>query len=308
MTKIPVVFTGVVELVDSTEPPVEPPPIEIPPGDEGETNLTRLVELGGVHLGFEGWPNGTPVEVAEPRIIAASDGTISADHAKGGTKSFKTFIDPGEGGYGSYGGILGESGERPPRMMDGGEVWIRWYSYKPDDWKNECDPYMKFMRLETHKRDNDNTGGYSDCYLDGHQIQWISETEDAGWTEAPGIFNLRKGVWECYEMYTKLGSVSKDDGGDGYMIMWKNGIRMMETGHSTTLREAGGYSGRVLWHTWHQHNNGEGGGATRRRHSYLDQWTIGYRGDTKDHGTLDTTSAMARDHLDFPMIGTHIEA
>ena len=276
----------------------EPPPVD------GETDMGQLVELGGTYIDFETGVDGTPIETAVSRINGATDGTISTDAAHSGTRSFNTFILPGSGGYGSYGGILGEMSPKPPRMLRGGEIWCRWYAYHPANWKNECSPHMKYMRIETCKSDGNNTGGYADWYIDGNpgRQKWISETQDTGWTWAPSMFDIRKNVWQCHEMYIKLDSRGVDDGGMGRAVMWVDGVRVVDTGHSSTLRDSMGWSGRIMWRTWHQTGNGDGGGATRRRDSHIDDWALAFRGPSKDHGQLDCTSAMMTEG-DLPMIG-----
>ena len=288
-----------VETGEATEPPpVEPPPVD------GETDMGQLVALGGTYIDFETGVDGTPIETAVPRINGATDGTISTEFAYSGTRSFNTYILPGDGGYGNYGGFLGEIDPKPPRMLRGGEVWCRWYAYHPENWKNECSPHMKYMRIETCKRDGDNTGGYADWYIDGNpgRQKWISETQDSGWTWAPTLFDIRKNVWQCHEMYIKLDNIGADYGGMGRAVMWVNGVRVVDTGHSSTLRDARGWSGRIMWRTWHQTGNGDGGGATKRRDSHIDDWALAFRGPSKDHGQLDCTSAMITQG-DLPMIG-----
>lgn len=289
-----------------TEPPIVPPP----GGGEGidGADIAGIVAAGGRHYDFEGGTNGQSVTSAYPTINGATDGTISTEEAAHGTKSFKTFIDPKDGGYGSYGGILGEVNPKHPFMLQGGEVWVRWYSFKPQSWENECDPYMKHMRISTVTSSGDNSGGYSDMYLNGHQHRWITETDQDWWEDpwykASSAFNLRKGVWECYELYTRMGHTPTKDGGNGLMRFWVNGVLAIETGNRRTMKDAGGRSDRVLWHTWHQYNNGQGGGATQRRNSYMDQWTLAFRGNEDGGGSIDCTGSMATDAQGNYMIGT----
>lgn len=258
-----------------------------------DTDLDQLVSLGGIYLNMENGSNGQSISSAQPWINGATDGTVSTEQSRSGTRCFKTFIDPKSGGFGSYGGIIGEK-HNMPQMLRYGEVWQRAWVFHPTSWKNECSPHMKFLRMETINvgDSNPSAGGYSDLYLDGNRLKYIAEPQSTFWTWAPSGYDVVKGQWICYEVYTKLDTVPQQAGGQGRAIVWRNGVRVIDETNTKTMKNTAGYSSRVLWYTWHQTGTGQGGGATQRRITYLDDWTIAFRGNSRSHGYLDCTGAM----------------
>lgn len=243
----------------------------------------RLLMLGGtllactsvgvqawtVHASFDEGEVGTQTDRRDG-FHGAAGGSTYSDQQKLKNNSARISIEKGKTGYGQWGGEF----IFPERAYKGDTVWFLVHIYMPEDFDHHAygeGNRLKFLRIQTLDSEGGNRG-YHDLYYDmkgaDQPYKWIYEGENR-WVDVGSADNPpKKEQWQSYEMAVTLDDVSKDEGGEAVVRIWKNDVLLTEITGRKTLAASNDYANRALVFTYWN------GGAPKDQHMYLDEITI----------------------------------
>ena len=207
------------------------------------------------------WDNGVKLEYR-----AASD-----EQSSSGSNSCKLGIDKGDNGWG--GGI-----SFVDKLYKGDEMWIRFRIFIPQsfDFNAYSDgKRLKFIRLTLS--DDSGTTGRLDWYWNSvksgsaQPFATILERDKCTtdcWQEFGESSGPNRGSWETYEMYVKWDYVAVNDGGQGRIRTWKNGVLIGDlTDRPTMWLGSNRISDFMIFSYWN-------GGSPQTQHLYLDDVVV----------------------------------
>jgi len=167
-------------------------------------------------------------------------GTTYSDEIKfNGQNVLRYSVNQGSTGFGTLGGNIALNNcPGASRLYKGDEIWTRSAMFYPSaSWVHNSGR-NKFQRHRVYQANNDGSRGYLDTYTDGNQsigssiLWWIYEGK-AQWLSSGDIGPMTFDEWHTIETYMKLDTVSVENGGTARVIMWYDGIRVIDS----TVRE-----------------------------------------------------------------------
>ena len=205
-----------------------------------------------------------------PFWINQFDITVTDIQAASGAKACKFKVTTGGTGWG--GGMV------IPGQAVGTETWIRFRIFMPAgfDYRTGYDDgLLKFVRI-----DQEQPGGAQG------RFDWLwadpaFQPTTAFWQGVEGVpcttncfykfggsNNPVEGVWETWEVYAKWSYTSKDSGGEGRALFWKNGVLVGErTDFPTMYTGANSIVGVRFFDHWN-------GGSRADQELYFDDLVI----------------------------------
>lgn len=234
-------------------------------------SLAAPVYAWTLHADFESGELGTKAEGVDNAFSGAAGRSLyTNEEVLRGSLSARMEILEGETGYGMWGGDF----TFPSRAYKGETIWFLVHTYMPqgfDHYSYSSGNRLKFMRIHTASADGNNLG-YNDLYFDykgdKNPLSFIYEG-GGDWVDMGGLAEFPKfNSWESYEMAVTLDNVSVDDGGEGEVKIWKNGILLSHITNRFTLKHADAYATKALLFTYWN------GGSPSTQHMYADEITV----------------------------------
>lgn len=196
-----------------------------------------------------------------------------------GSESCQLGIAAGSDGWGSWGGTY----SFPSHLGIGSQLWIRLSLFVPKGFNYIANPMLKFMRVHTTSPSASDQG-YLDFYINpptGSMWDYATKTEVTDpftfyyeGKPIPHDLGLRPvnsialGKWETYEIYYKLDTISKMNGGIGEVRIWKNNQLLADLKDQVTLKDASTYADAFYLFTYWN------GGAPATQSLYVDDITM----------------------------------
>lgn len=232
-------------------------------------------------INCEGGTPGTRVpQGGADEFTQAFTNTLYSNTVTGtGDESCQMGIAAGADGWGSWGGTY----TFPTHLSVGSELWIRLSLYVPVGFNYTGNPMLKFMRVHTSSPTVTNQG-YLDLYINPPTgTVWDFATK-ASVTDPFTFYyegkpishaigsrpqnSIAPGKWETYEVYYRLDTVSKDNGGTGEVRIWKNNQLLADLTDQVTLVDSTTYAESFFLFTYWN------GLAPATQHLYVDDITI----------------------------------
>ena len=197
-----------------------------------------------------------------------ADSKVSNEQSISGNKSCRMAVPSGGKTWG--GGFVS-----PSFLHKGDEAWIRFRLYLPLDFDYgaySAGNKLKFIRMTVRDTSNDSIVGRLDWYWHregstskfGKILERDKCTTDCWETFGGANAEQVRGVWETYEMYAKFDHVSVNDGGEGRVRVWKNGILMADlTDRPTMWPGSDEVSSMMIFSHWN-------GGSPKAQHLYFE--------------------------------------
>ena len=107
------------------------------------------------------------------------------------------------------------------------------------------------------------------------------------------------GEWTVLEVYQKMDTVSKANGGQGEIKLWRDGVFMGSQDSHALYSDPTATLTKFLYHTYAD-------SAPQDQTCYFGQVTWAFRGTSADQGYIDQTDSMSLDENGFPFIGTEV--
>lgn len=193
---------------------------------------------------------------------SGSDTKVSSDMSSSGTKSCRMGINQGVFTWG--GGI-----KFPSSLAEGDELWVRFRLFVPNGFSTYVPPSkgsnLKFIRIS--QKDSSGKVGRLDWYWP----KGVILERDFGCNPCWQTFNGSSpvtGVWQTWEMYTRLDKISVNDGGQGRTRAWVNGKLVADlTARPTMWPDARTVVDVRIFDHWN-------GGAPKNQYLYLDDLVV----------------------------------